>query len=90
MHAMASAFICRGDNKKWEPNYSSILGTLASAGLSNSYYPEKDRGVGLTFENAGIGTGGNMVFNLLQEFVVRKLTPSARKANKAAGASSSQ
>ena len=82
-HAVASAFICRGDNKRWQPNYSSILGTLASAGLSNTYYPERDRGVGLTFQNTAIGIGGNAVINVLQEFVVRKMTPNTRKSDPA-------
>src|SRR5207248_1915027 len=82
LHAIASAFICRGDNKRWQPNYSSILGTLAASGLSNAYYPEKDRGVALTFENTAIGTGGNAVINLLQEFVVRKMTPKARRSER--------
>jgi carboxypeptidase family protein len=82
LHAVASAFICRGDNKRWQPNYSSLLGTLAASGLSNAYYPEKDRGVALTFENTAIGTGGNAVINLLQEFVVRRMTPKASKADR--------
>ena len=88
LHALTSAVICRGDNKRWQPNYSGILGTLAASGLSNAYYPEKDRGVGLTFENAAIGTGANAAINLLQEFVVRKLTPSARKSDHGADPSS--
>ena len=83
MHAVASAVICRGDNKRWQPNYSSILGTLTASGISNAYYPEKDRGLGLTFENAAIGTGANAVINVLQEFVVRKLTPTASKSDSA-------
>ena len=83
LHAIASAFICRGDNKRWQPNYSSILGTLTASGLSNAYYPEKDRGVALTFENTAIGIGSNAVINLLQEFVVRKLTPNAKKSDPA-------
>jgi hypothetical protein len=81
MHAVASAVIARGDNKRWQPNYSSLLGTLAASGLSNAYYPEKDRGLGLTFENTAIGTGANAVINVLQEFVVRKLTPNASKSD---------
>jgi hypothetical protein len=83
MHAVASAVICRGDNKRWQPNYSSLLGTLTASGISNAYYPEKDRGVGLTFQNAAIGIGGNAVIDVLQEFVVRKLTPSAKKSDPA-------
>jgi hypothetical protein len=80
-HAVASAVICKGDNQKWQPNYSSILGTLAASGLSNTYYPKNERGVGLTLENTAIGTGANAVMNVLQEFVVRKLTPKTSKSN---------
>jgi hypothetical protein len=87
MHAVASAVICRGDNKRWQPNYSSLLGTLTASGISNAYYPEKDRGLGLTFENAATGTGANTVINVLQEFVVRKLTPNASKPDKGAPSS---
>jgi len=35
--------------------------------------------VELTFENALIGIGESAAVNLLQEFVVRKLTPSASR-----------
>ncbi len=41
-----------------------------------------NRGVGLTFQNAAIGTGANAILNVLQEFVVRKLTPSAKKSDR--------
>jgi hypothetical protein len=75
-YAIANAFICKGDNGHWQPNYSGILGSLAAGGISNLYYPEQDRnGVGLTFENATIGIGATAVTNLLQEFLVKKLTP---------------
>lgn len=75
LYAIANAVICKGDNKKWQFNYSYVIGSLASSGIANSYYPPKDRGVGLTFENSAIGFGGTAVANILQEFVVRKLTP---------------
>ena len=29
-HALANAFICKGDNGKWEPNYSNVGGDLAA------------------------------------------------------------
>ncbi len=77
LYAVANAVICKGDNGHWQANYSSILGSLAAGGISNLYYPAKDRGAELTFENALIGTGATAVTNLLQEFVMRKLTPSA-------------
>lgn len=75
LYALANAVICKGDNGHWQANYSGMLGSLASGGISNLYYPPGDRGVGLVFENFGIGLGANAAVNLFQEFVVRKLTP---------------
>jgi hypothetical protein len=78
LYAIASAFICKGDNGKWQPNYSNVLGSLAAGGMSNLYYPEQDRnGAGLTVENAAIGIGATAIQNLFQEFIVKKLTPKA-------------
>jgi hypothetical protein len=76
LYAMANAVICKGDNGHWQANYSNILGNLAAGGISNLYYPAKDReGVELTFENGLIGVGATAAENLFQEFLVRKLTP---------------
>jgi hypothetical protein len=75
LYAIANAVICKGDNGKWQANYSAILGSIAAGGISNLYYPANDRGAGLTFENAAIGIGATAAANLLQEFVIRKLTP---------------
>lgn len=76
-YALANAVICKGDNGRWQANYSSILGGIAAGGISNLYYPSTDRGVELTFENAAIGIGTTAAANLLQEFVIRRLTPHA-------------
>ncbi len=78
LYALAASVICKGDNGRWQPNYSNILGNLASGGISNLYYPDQDRnGVSLTLENGAIGIATGAVANLLQEFVIRKLTPKA-------------
>ena len=75
-YAIANAVICKGDNGHWQPNYSGIIGALAAGGISNLYYPAKDRnGASLTFENDLISTAGSAVQNLFQEFVIRRLTP---------------
>ncbi len=80
LYAIANSFICKGDNGRWQTNYSNILGSLAAGGISNLYYPAQDRnGAGLTFENGAIGIGVTAVDNLLQEFLIRKLTPKAPK-----------
>jgi hypothetical protein len=78
LHAISSPLICKGDNGRWEPNYSSIGGDLVSGAISNAYYPESNRGLGLVFENALVTTSGRMVNSLIQEFVLRRFTPSAR------------
>jgi hypothetical protein len=76
LYAIANAVICKGDNGRWQPNYSNVMGNLAAGGISNLYYPADDRnGAGLTFENAAIGIGATAIANLFQEFVVRKFTP---------------
>ena len=78
LYAIANAVICKGDNGRWQVNYSNILGNLAAGGISNLYYPADDRnGAGLTFENAAIGIGATAVADLFQEFVVRKFTRKA-------------
>jgi Carboxypeptidase regulatory-like domain len=79
LYAIANAVICKGDNKKWQFNYSYVIGSLAASGIANSYYPPKDRGIGLTFENSGIGIAGTAAANILQEFVIRRLTPNLPK-----------
>lgn len=81
LYAVANSVICKGDNGHWQTNYSSILGSIASGGISNLYYPSNERGAGLIFENAAIGIGATAAANLLQEFLIRKLTPNVPNSN---------
>jgi Carboxypeptidase regulatory-like domain len=81
-HAVASVFICRGDNGNPQPNYSHLLGSLTAGAVANAYHPAASRGLGLTFETFGITIGGNIAGNLFREFVLRGLVPSVpRYAN---------
>ena len=76
LYALASPVIAKGDNKRWQPNYSNILGSVAVGGISNLYYPKGDRNsAGLVFQNALIALGEGSVAGVFQEFVVRRLTP---------------
>jgi hypothetical protein len=80
LYAIAMAVMCKGDNGHWQVAYSGIAGGLAAGGISNLYYPEADQsGAGLTFENLAIGTGESAIQNLIQEFVIRRLTPHVPK-----------
>ena len=78
-YALAFTVICKGDNGRWQPNYSNVLGTLAAGGIANAYYPSQNRAVDLTFESALIGIGTTAAANVLQEFVVRRFTPKVPK-----------
>ena len=78
-YALANSVICKGDNGHWQANYSALLGSLAAGGISNLYYPESDRDATVTFENTLIGIGASAANNVLQEFVIRKLTRNAPK-----------
>ena len=79
LYAISMSIICKGDNGHWQLYYSGIMGGLASGGISNLYYPAKDRGAGLVFENEIFGIGGSAAANLIQEFLVPKLTPNLPK-----------
>jgi len=96
-YAMSTSFICKHDNTgKWEPNYSNVLGNIASGALSNLYYPSNDSGVGLTIGNGFIVTAEGTAGAVFQEFwpdISRKflhkdpthgLDAQARAADKAA------
>jgi hypothetical protein len=77
-HALFSPFVCRGDSGKPQINLSSLGGDLASSALSNTYYPNSNRGPGLVFGNFAIGTAERMLSGVIQEFVLRKLTPATK------------
>lgn len=78
LYAIANSVSCKGDNQRWQPNYSFIIGDLAAGGISNLYYPAQNRnGAALTFENALIAIGAGAIGNVFQEFFGHKLTPHA-------------
>jgi Carboxypeptidase regulatory-like domain len=74
LYAIAAVAICKGDNGRWQPNYSFVLGNFASGALSNSYYPPANRGIGLTLVNATITTASAAAGNLFQEFLIKKIS----------------
>ncbi len=77
LYATSTAVICKHDNTgKWEPNYSNVLGNVASGALSNLYYPGSNSGVGLTISNGMIQTAEGAIGAIFQEFwpdISRKL-----------------
>jgi len=74
LHAILAAFICKGDNGKTQPNYSTWGGSLISSSISLAYYPSSDRNAQHVFKNFGIGMGLHIGGGLVQEFILDKFT----------------
>jgi hypothetical protein len=91
LYALASPVICKGDNMRWQPNYSNVAGSFASAGISYLYHPQSDRnGAGLVVQNSLIRLGEVAFEGVLQEFVIRRLTPHVRNRASTAPEASEQ
>ena len=78
LYALTRPLVCKGDNGAWQPNYSSMGGDLAAAALENAYYPQSNRGAGLVFGHFALGTAERAVSSLAQEFLLRRLTQTAK------------
>jgi hypothetical protein len=74
LYAIATSFVCKGDNGRWQPDYSDVLGGLAAGEISTLYYPASSRTGLRLFHNVLEGFGGRAAGHLLQEFVLRKVT----------------
>lgn len=74
-HALENSIIARNDRtKKWEPNYSGIIGSFAAAGITYTYVPASDRTAGLYLQESLVRIGESSVAGILQEFVLRRFT----------------
>ena len=74
LYAISAAVIARGDDGRWKPNYSSVLGKFSAAAISNLYYPSSDRGASQVVFNGLAGIGEGAVRNLIGEFVLKRIT----------------
>jgi hypothetical protein len=75
LYAISTVVICKGDNGHFQPNYSNVLGNLASGGISSLYYPNSARhDVQTSVDNIFIGIGEGSIGTLFQEFLLRHVT----------------
>jgi len=79
LHAISAPFIAKGDNGRWQVNYSSMGGDLAAGAIANAYYPRGDRGTELVFSSFALASGGRIVNALAQEFILRRVTSHSHK-----------
>ena len=74
-YVTSRSVIQKGDNGKWQPAYSNVLGNLATGTISTAYYPSEDRNwATVPFENLGFSIGSTIINNFLQEFVFSHIT----------------
>ncbi len=73
-YAMSAAVIARGDDGRWKPNYSNVLGNFSAGAISNLYYPASDRGASLVVFNGLADTAADAVSNLVREFLLKGIT----------------
>jgi len=73
LHALSGPFITKGDNRHWQPNFSSVGGDLASGAIANTYYPSSNRGTAVVFSIALVDCAGTMAADVIQEFIPRNM-----------------
>jgi len=79
LYAISAAVIARGDDGRWKPNYSHVLGNFSAAGISNLYYPASDRGASPVLFNGLAATASTAFSNVLREFVFKGVTSHVSK-----------
>jgi hypothetical protein len=67
-YALAQAFVIHKDEGGRTFNWSNALGAITSGSISNAYYPQSDRGFGLTMSRAGISLLYGSAGGLASEF----------------------
>jgi hypothetical protein len=78
-YAMLSVVRVKGDNGKWQPNYSGFLGGLAAGAISNSYLPQGDKkAIGNVIGGAFQGFALRGIGTLEEEFLARWVTTHAK------------
>jgi len=68
VHVFAATVWTRKDDKTFGFNWSKLLASGASAGLSNAYYPPENRGTKLTLERIGLSYLSEIGYDALKEF----------------------
>lgn len=68
LYAAATTVIAHGDNGKWQPNYSNVIGNFIGGAISNAYYPAADRGFSLTIQRGATVTAEGAIGSFAEEF----------------------
>lgn len=67
-YAVEQQFVAHQDSGRKNFHWSNVLGAFTSGTISNAYYPESDRGVGLTCNRAAVSLAYGALGNIGIEF----------------------
>lgn len=81
LHAVENSVRCKGDNGRWQLNYSNLLGIFGGAAVSSYLYPTKNRAT-FTLSAGLIRMGESSLAGVMQEFVVPRISKSAKRAKR--------
>jgi hypothetical protein len=74
LYAIGTAFVAKGDNGHWQPDYSDILGGLAAREILSPLHSYTSRPGLRAFHGFLLGFSGRAQSHLMQEFIYRWLT----------------
>jgi hypothetical protein len=77
LYAISNSVWCKGDNGRWQVNYSNVAGVVSGAALASTYYPSNNQGMNI-LSNSLIRMGESSLTGIVQEFVLGKLTKRGR------------
>ena len=78
LRGMSNSVWCKGDNGRWQINYSNIAGSFGGAAVASAYYPTRNQATTI-FTNGLIRLGESSLAGIFQEFVARKLTKQSKR-----------
>jgi len=78
LYAISNSVWCKGDNGRWQVNYSNMAGVVSGAALVSTYYPSQNQGMNI-LQNSLIRMGESSLAGVVEEFVLRKLTRSRNR-----------
>jgi Carboxypeptidase regulatory-like domain len=76
--AVSNSVLCKGDNGRWQINYSNIAGSFGGAAISSSIYPSKSQ-ASVIVSNGLVRMGESSLAGIFQQFVARKLMRTSRR-----------
>jgi hypothetical protein len=83
-YAVKSAFCAKGDNGQWQPPYAGLIGSVATAEISNLYYPGSRTQYTLLGRSLMFHFAGMVGLNLAEELFLKRLTTHTPEAQSAA------